>query len=105
VSEVRRIVDGLRPPDLDELGLVVALEGFAERMSRRESDIRVRIQAPPKLPRLPEAVELAAYRIAVEAITNVTRHAHSCFVYLSLTEQGGVPIAATCWDVRCRPVS
>jgi len=74
---------------LDELGLVVALEGFAERMSARDNDVRVQVQAPEELPPLPAAVELAAYRIAVEAITNVARHAHahSCFVSLSVDDE------------------
>jgi signal transduction histidine kinase len=94
VSEVRRIVDGLRPPVLDELGLRTALTGFAERVSDRDGDIRVQVQAPESLPRLPAEVELAAYRIAVEAMTNVTRHAHahSCLVRLSVDDELAVEI-------------
>lgn len=94
VLEVRRIVDGLCPAVLDELGLVVALNRFAERMSARDDDVRVQVQAPETLPQLPAAVELAAYRIAVEAITNVARHAHahSCLVRLSVDDELAVEI-------------
>jgi len=73
VSDVRRVVDGLRPPLLDELGLVASLTQLARALGDR-SGFAVRIEAPPSPP-LPAAVEVAAYRIASEALTNVARHA------------------------------
>ena len=73
VSDVRRVVDGLRPPLLDELGLIASLTQLARSLGDR-SGFAVRIEAPPSPP-LPAAVEVAAYRIASEALTNVARHA------------------------------
>lgn len=72
VGGVRAIVDDLHPPPLDEFGLVGAVEEVAGRFA---GELRVTVKAAPGLPPLPAAVELAAYRIAAEAITNAARHA------------------------------
>jgi two-component system NarL family sensor kinase len=76
LQDIRRIVYDLRPPALDSLGLVGALEEYAMVLSRRADGepLRVAIDAPHDAPRLPAAVEVAAYRIVTEALTNVTRH-------------------------------
>jgi signal transduction histidine kinase len=89
VAEVRRIVEDLRPPALDELGLLAALTAFVDRMSTRDGDLRMAVQAPDPLPSLPAAVEVAAYRIATEAMTNVARHAHarSCLLRLQVGDE------------------
>ncbi|CAN5333269.1 hypothetical protein BH11ACT3_BH11ACT3_18740 [soil metagenome] len=69
LDEVRRLVYELRPPALDELGLVGAVEEQARRLSH------VEVVAPAPIDGLPAAVEVAAYRIAIEAMTNASRHA------------------------------
>ncbi|MFC8516899.1 histidine kinase [Streptomyces sp. NPDC057257] len=86
VVEVRRLVDGLRPPDLDQLGLLGALRERAALLSWRADGVplQVRIRAPERLPALPAAVEVAAYRIAVEALTNAARHARASRVDLRI---------------------
>ncbi|MFF5304480.1 sensor histidine kinase [Streptomyces sp. NPDC013161] len=86
VAEVRRLVDGLRPPDLDQLGLLGALRERAVRLSWRAdgTPIEVRVRAPERLPALPAAVEVAAYRIAIEALTNAARHARASHVDLRI---------------------
>jgi signal transduction histidine kinase len=72
IADVRRLVYDLRPPALDQLGLVPALEQYAARLTERGMlDISV---SAPALPPLPAAVEVAAYRIATEALTNAARH-------------------------------
>ncbi|HSN77988.1 MAG TPA: ATP-binding protein, partial [Anaerolineae bacterium] len=71
VAEIRRLVYNLRPPALDQLGLAAALAESA----RQVGGVEVVVEAPPDLPPLPAAVEVAAYRIAQEALTNVARHA------------------------------
>jgi signal transduction histidine kinase len=77
LADVRRLVDDLRPPALDELGLLGALRQRADQLAWRSDgrSISVRLDAPETLPALPAAVEVAAYRIATEALTNIARHA------------------------------
>jgi signal transduction histidine kinase len=85
ISEVRRIAYGLRPPALDELGLVAAIRQRAGRLSAPDGrPVTVRIDVADDLPALPAAVEVAAYRIAVEAIANAARHSGSTDVALSV---------------------
>jgi signal transduction histidine kinase len=71
VAEVRRIARGLRPPALEELGLAGAVRQAAAELS---GPVQVRVVAPGRLPILPAAVEVAAYAIVREALTNVVRH-------------------------------
>lgn len=87
LGDVRRLVDALRPPALDELGLVGALEAQAGRLGPPPV---VDVAAPGPLPDLPAAVEVAAYRIAVEAMTNAARHAGAqrCHVRLQAATTG-----------------
>jgi signal transduction histidine kinase len=75
VGEIRRLVYDMRPPALDELGLVPALRQRAASLRTADGRaMRVAVQAPEALPALPAAVETAAYRIATEALTNAARH-------------------------------
>jgi signal transduction histidine kinase len=85
IADIRRLVYDLRPPALDDLGLAEALRRLAERYgSEGEQALQVSVEAPEALPNLPAAVEVAVYRIAQEALTNVERHARarSCAVRL-----------------------
>ena len=75
IAEIRRIAHDLRPPALDELGLVKAVEEYAVRVTAGERSLTVTVSVPVPLPALAAAVEVAAYRIAVEAVTNAARHA------------------------------
>ena len=73
VGDVRRVVEGLRPPALDELGVTGALEQLAVGLALDEGlSVDVRAQ---DLPAFPAAVEVALYRVAQEALTNVVKHA------------------------------
>jgi signal transduction histidine kinase len=84
IADVRRLIYGLRPPALDELGLVAAMGALASREA--SLGMRVDVQAPDSMPPLAAAVEVAAYRIVQEALTNVARHAvaRSCTVRVSV---------------------
>jgi len=78
VTDVRRIVYGLRPPALDEFGLVGSLREEVGRLQYEAPALTVTLDAPGDgLADLPAAVEVACYRIVTEALTNVTRHAHA----------------------------
>ncbi|MDX1664878.1 MAG: GAF domain-containing sensor histidine kinase [Candidatus Promineifilaceae bacterium] len=88
ITEVRRVVEGLRPAALDQLGLTSALREFATRNGTERT--RIHVQAPDSLPPLPAAVEVAAYRIATEAITNTLRHAHARHCRLRLEVDGAL---------------
>jgi two-component system, NarL family, sensor kinase len=88
VADVRRVVHGLRPPALDELGLLEALRAHAQQLDLHGP--RVEVEAPVALPSLPAAVEVAAYRIVQEALTNVLRHAHATRCRVTLTVGAGV---------------
>jgi signal transduction histidine kinase len=71
LADVRRVVDALRPPALDELGLVDAVRARAAALA---GAVEIEVIGPPDRVALPAAVETAAYRITVEAITNAVRH-------------------------------
>jgi two-component system, NarL family, sensor kinase len=77
VADVRRLVYGLRPPALDQLGLAGALRQHAATLTMGDARLTCEIVAPDPLPPLPAAAEAAAFRIAQEALTNVARHAHA----------------------------
>jgi two-component system NarL family sensor kinase len=76
---IRRLVDDLRPPALDELGLIGALRQHAASLP-----VLVTVSTG-ELPKIRAAVEVAAYRIGVEALTNVVRHAGATSAALTLT--------------------
>lgn len=83
LDDVRRIARELRPPALDEVGLAAGLQQLAEGLGLSLSAEDV------ELPQLPAAVEVAAYRIAAEALTNIARHSGTTHAELSLALQGG----------------
>ncbi|UOY03661.1 histidine kinase [Blastococcus sp. PRF04-17] len=107
IADIRRLVHELRPPALDELGLVGAVQRLAEKIGAEGGGTRMAVDVPAVLPPLPAAVEVAAYRIVQEALTNVVRHAsaRSCTVRLApapgrltveVTDDGtGFPDSAT----------
>jgi signal transduction histidine kinase len=106
VVDIRRLVYGLRPPALDDLGLVPAIREQASKngyladdfdhgeggTTGNEYGLLFFVEAPEALPPLSAAVEVACYRIAQEAITNVARHsrAKTCRVRLSVDRGAGM---------------
>ena len=95
VGDVRRIVYGLRPPALDEFGLVGSLREEVGRLKYEAPALTVTLDVPDAgLTDLPAAAEVACYRIVTEALTNVTRHAHAarCSVQIQLDKDLDVEI-------------
>ncbi|MDN5861472.1 MAG: histidine kinase, partial [Pseudonocardia sp.] len=96
IDDVRRLVYALRPPALDELGLVGALLRHAEQLG--DGAPGVTVHAQPCLPALPAAVEVAAYRVGVEALTNAVRHSGARRVDLRLAVEDGTGLLLTVCD-------
>ena len=86
VADIRRLVYDLRPPALDDLGLVAAVRQQAS--SYEQGGLKVSVTGPERLPGLPAAVEVATYRIVQEALTNVVRHAQARTCSVRLTFDG-----------------
>jgi len=75
VDGVRQAAHELRPPALDSLGLVGAIRTHVVTIGH--GPVEITVDAPSSLPALPAAVEIAGYRIVLEALHNVLRHAHA----------------------------
>jgi signal transduction histidine kinase len=90
ITDIRRLVYALRPPELDELGLIAALRAQVARYAH--TSLTISLDAPDSLPPLPAAVEVAAYRIAQEGLANVARHAAAsiCHIRLTVASAGGL---------------
>jgi signal transduction histidine kinase len=97
IVDIRRLVYNLRPPALDELGLVAAIrdhvaqygvQGMAVEQAGTAPGLYITVEAPERLPELAAAVEVAAYRIVAEALANVVRHAQArtCRIRLKMAE-------------------
>jgi signal transduction histidine kinase len=91
IDEVRRLVDDLRPPAIDEVGLLGAIRQRAAALTRDE--LVIEVGGPAALPPLPAAVEVAAFRIAAEAMTNVSRHADATRCTVHLTVNGALELS------------
>jgi len=85
VDEGRRLISGLRPPDLDEFGVVAALDSLIEDQSA--GGLSIQFTADVQSERLEPLLESAIYRIAQEAITNVRRHSKSDRADIRLTQR------------------
>jgi len=90
LSDIRRLVYDLRPPALDELGLAAAIRDSAARYNT--TGLHITVETPEHLPHLPAAVEVAAYRITQEALTNVVRHAQARGCLIALTLDGALQL-------------
>lgn len=90
VDEIRRLVYDLRPPSLDGMGLAGALDAYALTLTRRVdgAPLQVDVETTGPTAHLPAAVEVAAYRIVTEALTNVARHSSARGATVQLASDG-----------------
>jgi len=105
---VRDVIVDLRPPGLDELGLVAALNEYARQVSSR-GGLSTTVTGIEILPRLPPATEITLFRIAQEALNNIAKHAGATGVTLTV-EAGPDTVVLTIadngrgFDTAARPV-
>jgi signal transduction histidine kinase len=85
MADIRRLAYDLRPPVLDELGFIASLQEYIKGISCPD-DLCIELNTPEEVDSLPAAIEVAAYRITVEALNNVIRHAnaHCCIVNIAM---------------------
>ena len=102
IEDIRRLVDDLRPPALDEVGLVAAVRQRADSLTRSgDESLVVEVAGPSSPPELAAAVEVAAYRIATEAVTNVVRHAGASRCLVTVSVNGALEVTVA--DNGSRP--
>jgi len=97
IADLRRLVADARPPVLDELGLIEAVRQYAFTLASRvpaESPLRIEVDVEDDFPTLSDEVEVAAYRIICEALTNVTRHSGAglCIVRIRLDDNLSIEV-------------
>jgi two-component system NarL family sensor kinase len=93
IDDVRRVVYGLRPIELDNAGLVGAIrQRLAGLPAAGPGQINVEMDLPDQLPALSPAVELAAYRIASEAINNALTHSAGRRCLVKITANGTLAV-------------
>lgn len=88
IGRVRRLSLDLRPPMLDDFGLIPAVEAHIRRFSK-QCDIQVEFRHTPVTERWPAKLETAVYRIAQEALTNIARHAGVKTAVVRVWQAGG----------------
>jgi signal transduction histidine kinase len=88
LEELRELARGIHPAVLSDRGLATALETLAHR-----APVPVEVDSVPS-ERLPEAVELAAYFVVAEALTNVAKYAHASYARVSIEQENGRVVVA-----------
>lgn len=88
--ELRRIMADLRPPQLDDLGLLPALHWYVQEFRKRYAETNVALETSGDLPRLAPEVETLVFRIVQEALTNVGKHAAATAVRVALAVDEGM---------------
>jgi PAS domain S-box-containing protein len=86
---VRDVLTDMRPPGLDELGLLAALREHASQVAQR-SGLALQVHGAEPRPRLPPAAEIALFRVVQEALTDIVKHARAGAVTISLRPEPGL---------------
>jgi signal transduction histidine kinase len=86
-GSIENVMSELRPPMLDDYGLLPALQWYANEFSSR-TGVAVTVDGDGQSGRLPQASEIALFRIVQEALNNVAKHAHAGRVHIALEREG-----------------
>jgi signal transduction histidine kinase len=86
--EVRRALTSLRASPLEDLGLALAIRDLAESVAAR-TELKLNLEVTDRIENIPPEVEQCVYRVAQEALTNVTRHSKAKSLHVSLTQPNG----------------
>jgi signal transduction histidine kinase len=89
LEQVRSMALDLRPAQLDDLGLPAALRMLARRVGKQAGITATLLAIPPSVPRFPEDIETAMFRIVQAAVTNAVRHAGASTLWIALEVQDG----------------
>jgi signal transduction histidine kinase len=89
IGELRRIIADLRPPQLDDLGLVAALRWYVQSFRQRHAQLEVDLSIEGESIRLPRHTETTLFRIVQEAMTNIAKHADASHVIVDLAIRPG----------------
>lgn len=91
LGELRHLINDLRPPQLDDMGLVAALRFMVNRFAEREAvETTFTLQGDPQP--LPAEVETTVFRIAQEGLTNTIKHAQAKRIDVRLDFTGGLTL-------------
>jgi two-component system sensor histidine kinase UhpB len=88
IAQVRDVLANLRPPALDEIGLVAAIAFHCRTVARR-ANLEIDVEGAEPSPRLPPETEISLFRIAQEALTNAVKHARATRITVRVTQQAG----------------
>ena len=89
VEEVRRIQKNLRPPTLDDLGLLATISWFCREFEGVYSDIRIEREVDLEEQNVPDPLKIVIYRVMQEALNNVAKHSRTKAVRLALRKNDG----------------
>jgi len=99
MAEARRLISGLRPPILDESGVVAAIEHLVWEI-RSQCDLDIEFHADVEFDRLTPPLETTIYRVVHEGLTNACRHSKSTQVVVHIVQQGeGLCLEIRDWGV------
>jgi ligand-binding sensor domain-containing protein/signal transduction histidine kinase len=99
IEHVRALSLDLRPPLLDELGLVPALRGYVEAVAQR-SGLEIEVAADPLPPGTPAEIEIVVFRVVQESLTNVLRHAGARSVRIEIRARGEASRPSIAVEIR-----
>ena len=86
IEEARRIQMDLRPPMLDDLGIVATLQWFTREFGEVYSHLRIELKADVKEDHVPDAIKVVIFRIVQESFNNISKHSRAKSVHVSLKE-------------------